>query len=127
MSSLRSVLDKYRYHPQFLGIELESVNQRGALDDTPLHIACNTHVEGAPVDDVQELIEHGADVNAQGDLGYTPLHLAITYGSPKLVEILLNAGARTDIADEDGQTVADAAPYCTDEIRELLEQASRTS
>lgn len=123
MKPLSLVLDKYRYHPQFLGVEVTSVNDRGAMDDRPLHIACNARANPNALEDIKELIEHGADVNAQGDRGFTPLHIAITFGTPEVVEVLLKAGARTDIRDADGETVAGGAPYYSKEIREMLAKA----
>jgi len=39
MATLDDVLSKYRTHPEFLGVKLTRTDQRGAVDDTPLHIA----------------------------------------------------------------------------------------
>jgi ankyrin repeat protein len=50
------------------------------------------------------LIQAGADVNAVGDMGQTPLHVAISMDNPKMVAALLKAGARDDIRSEFGST-----------------------
>ena len=36
---LEELLDKYKDHPDFLGMSLDTPNDKGAVDDTPLHIA----------------------------------------------------------------------------------------
>lgn len=54
----------------------------------------------AIVEDVERLIERGADVNYQRpDRGDTPLHAAILLNSPELVEVLIEHGARLDIKE----------------------------
>lgn len=39
------------------------------------------------------LIKRGANINARGRFGYTPLHTAATVGDPQSVRLLLQAGA----------------------------------
>lgn len=62
----------------------------GVLDpakDTPLHVACQSnHVEA-----VAALVKAGADVNAENDLGFTPVHLAAGH-SPKSLSVLVSEG-----------------------------------
>src|SRR5690348_8404402 len=94
--ALKKVLDKYRTHPQFLGLVFVDPNQRGAVDDMPLHIAARRGDD----DDIKILVAHGADVNATGDLGSTALHYAASRGRKTTVQILLSLGARTDIRNE---------------------------
>lgn len=50
---------------------------------------------------VQLLLELGANPNARGKFGLTPLHDA---ASPRMVELLLAAGADVDAQDEKGRT-----------------------
>jgi ankyrin repeat protein len=102
---LDSVLEKYRSHPQFLGIDLIDPNQRGAVDDTPLHLAAN---RGA-VDDIEVLVANGADIHLTGDLGYTPLHCAALAGKLKAVEKLLSLGANPNARSEFSETPLDLA------------------
>lgn len=112
-----NIYDEYKYHPEFLGIEISSPNQRSALDSTLLHIAART----GRVEHVKLLVEMGAQVNAIGDMGYTPLHDAALAKQRQSVELLLKLGADRSIRDEDGNTAADIARLNGDaELERLL-------
>ena len=52
------------------------------------------------------LLEHykDLDINSQGDKGETALLEAVNVDAPRIVEILLNFGARTDISDKNSLT-----------------------
>jgi ankyrin repeat protein len=50
------------------------------------------------------LVEHGADVNAAGQYGWTALHAATYQGMNDLIEYLVSKGAKIDQKDEFGQT-----------------------
>ncbi|WP_157375203.1 ankyrin repeat domain-containing protein [Burkholderia ubonensis] len=102
---LKSVFEKYKTHPEFLGLELTDPNQRGAVDDTLLHLAAR---KGA-VDDMKVLIESGADVNIVGDLGNTPLHQAAMMRQVESVKFLLKCGAKKQLKNEFDQTPLDVA------------------
>lgn len=102
---LATVIEKYRFHPEFLGIEIIDPNQPGAVDDRLLHIAART---GA-TEDIDVLLSCGADVNVRGDLGNTPLHQAAMFGKANSVGKLLEYGADGDVLNEYGQTPADVA------------------
>lgn len=98
---LAKVIAKYRTHPQFLALDVTgNPNQRGAFDDTFLHIAAETNA----LEDMKVLIEAGADVSAKGDLGRTPLHGAAARGYLEAIRLLLAAGADPEIEDEYNQT-----------------------
>ncbi len=58
---------------------------------------------------VKALIARGADVNAAGATGVTPLHLAASRGSAELVRLLVAAGADTEAKLDDGKTAAAVA------------------
>lgn len=102
---LSAVIDKYRTHPEFLGLEITDVNQPGAVDDTVLHIAARLGAD----EDIEVLVAGGANVNAVGDLGHTPLHGAAANGRVRTVRLLLSLGARPDIRNEFGETPLDVA------------------
>jgi|SRR6185436_3701244 len=60
-------------------IYMDPVDKYG---DTLLHLAKTER-------EVQELLNNGADPNAQNNQGYTPLHYAALYNSPELFNALL--------------------------------------
>tara|TARA_Y100001960_G_scaffold305091_1_gene358906 strand:- start:3070 stop:4092 length:1023 start_codon:yes stop_codon:yes gene_type:complete len=64
------------------------------------------------------------ELNAQGpNNGYTPLHDAIWHGHTKAAEVLINAGARTDLKNYEGDTPLDLAKrYKYNDIVKLLEK-----
>lgn len=100
MDKLKEVLAKYRHHPDFLGEELSRADQRGAMDDTPLHISARK----GEVDDIGVLVSCGADINSKGDLGFTPLHYAAMAGQTAAVNRLLELGADPLVENEFSQT-----------------------
>jgi ankyrin repeat protein len=50
------------------------------------------------------LVEHGADVNAAGQFGWTALHAAAYQGYNDVIEFLVSKGAKIDAMDALGQT-----------------------
>jgi ankyrin repeat protein len=64
------------------------------------------------------LIENGANIDAIGDMGETPLHVAISKNEKRVIDALLEAGARTDIVSEFGQTQAEKARQYSVSLRE---------
>ena len=78
---------------------------------TPLHIAANNgHKEVAEL-----LIAEGADVNAKGVIGITPLHYALT---KEIAELLIDKGADVNAKDKYERTPLHGVT--TKEIAELL-------
>ena len=102
---LLMVLKKYESHPDFLGIEISDVNQRGAVDDAPLHIA----VRRGHIDDIELMLANGAHVNQLGDMGNTPLHFAALVGNLDVARRLLLSGADLSLKNEFQQTPLDVA------------------
>jgi len=70
----------------------------GADDDTALHVAAWRDDDRA----VRLLIKAGVDVNTKGDMSSTALHVATRKGNKVIQDLLLAAGASTDIVDEFG-------------------------
>jgi len=56
------------------------------------------------IEQVKLLISQGADVNAENEAGWTPLHCAARYGHIDVVEWLLARGANVRARDASGQT-----------------------
>ncbi len=50
------------------------------------------------------LVDHGADVNAAGQFGWTALHAASYQGLNDVIEFLASKGTKLDTKDELGQT-----------------------
>ncbi|XP_061393950.1 NF-kappa-B inhibitor cactus [Musca vetustissima] len=77
--------------------------QQNDEGDTPLHLAC---ISGM-VDVVAALIRmapHPCLFNIQNDQAQTPLHLATLIAHPKIIRMLLIAGAEPTIRDRHGNT-----------------------
>ena len=56
------------------------------------------------VETARFLVEHGADVNAAGEFGWTPLHAAAYQGLDDAIAYLVSKGAKPDTKDGFGQT-----------------------
>jgi hypothetical protein len=70
---------------------------------------------------VRLLLEHGADVNAQSQDGWSPLHRASSYGALEVVRLLLEHGADVEAKKDDGKTALQlAAEKGHDKVVELL-------
>lgn len=53
---------------------------------------------------VKELLDGGADIEARGSLGRSPLFLAASHNYPLIVTLLLARGANADAPDTEGRT-----------------------
>jgi ankyrin repeat protein len=60
--------------------------------------------ENVVADAVSAALSHGADVNAQSQSGDTALHAAALLGYDRVIQQLVNAGARVDTKNGRGQT-----------------------
>ena len=75
-----------------------SVHVRDGINNAPLHAAI---LEGN-IDIVKSLLDYGADFDAIGFKGKTPLHLAIA--SKHLVQLLLKHSPKLSVQDDEGNT-----------------------
>ena len=98
---------------------------------TPLHRAASPrdNVSEADVKRVVEALLNGADVDAQNNLGQTPLHIAsggfvgrCSPGEAATVELLLAHGANADVKDKEGRVPLQLAAEdaCQDLVLTLL-------
>jgi Ankyrin repeats (many copies) len=55
---------------------------------------------------MKRLVENGLDVNVRDQNGDTPLYYALSHGNVSIADFLLSKGARIDMLDRDGQTLA---------------------
>ena len=79
------------------------VDVRGKSGQTALHKVIDWH-DKVPIDVVQFLLKRDADVDAQRDDLWTPLHLAVNNGNPTVARILLDYQADVNLRNGDGQT-----------------------
>ncbi len=98
------------------GASLTAIS-RNSTANTPLHAA----LAGATKDSlVARLLDAGADANARGETGITPLHLAASRGNRALCEMLIARGAAVHSTMEDGTTasaIADARGHAEVALR----------
>ena len=70
-------------------------------------------VKTGNIEAVKQHLDAGADVNAKGKYGRTPLHYAATRGLKKIIELLIARGAdvntKIEVGDYKGQTPLDGA------------------
>jgi len=78
----------------------------GVEANQPLHAALAGARNPAVV---RALLAHGANVNAVGATGITPLHIAASRGDQAVIDILLEHGANRSAPMDGGRTPADLA------------------
>lgn len=99
--------------------EPKTIDLHSADGFTPLTLACYFN----HFDIVEHLIEMGADTSlrAKNESKVAPLNSAIASGNPRIVELLLDAGADPDIAQQSGITPLHSASHKGDaDICEIL-------
>lgn len=101
MRSIESIYDQVRSVPDFSGLPVVSVDCRNGYGDTPLHIvSCWGDCEAIDI-----LVEAGADLNAVGESGFTPLHYAVEQNKLDAIAKLLQLGSTLDCASDAGNPV----------------------
>lgn len=98
-----------RYHeedlPEFSGVDLISVEQTGNFGNKPIHVAC---IRG-DMDEINALVDGGADIHALGEFGNTVLHEAVGQNNVEVVRKLLCLGMDLTVKNDFGDTALDIA------------------
>lgn len=88
-AELKHTLEICQQTASWFGIIIHSVTDRNDFDNTPLHTVCTW----GEIDPVKVLLDAGADINAKGEHGMTPIFNAVISRNPALVDFLLKNGA----------------------------------
>lgn len=90
------------------GADVLATSQEG---ETPLNAACSSAERpsqaGRYLRVIQKLLDAGADPTTAGRKQHTPLHNACSNCSPRIVDVLLQHGARADVTNCAGYTPMD--------------------
>lgn len=116
--------DRYRQTPLYIAVKYgqpatartlielgADVNAQTKYGEAPLHVAGDEKIVGM-------LLEAGASVKAQDGEMNTPLHKAVLLDDPRMVELLISAGADPNALNKYGRSPLDEA-YSA-EVRQLL-------
>ncbi|MBE6462712.1 MAG: ankyrin repeat domain-containing protein [Alphaproteobacteria bacterium] len=89
-------------------IDVVDVKKRKSLCCKLRSVIC---IKGVDINEVKELIDMGADVNAKSDVGLTALMLSSSKGHKEVVEFLIQNGANVNMTDNEGLTALMWASY----------------
>ena len=123
--NLQLLLKEYQTLPEFEGMILNSVNQKGHFSSTPLHIA----IYRSSLDQVDTLLAATADPNVRGEYGERPLQVAVACGNTEIVERLIRAGARLELTDDDGMDtwmLSEGFGF-TEQLKEIVKRVTSES
>ncbi len=124
--TLSDILSDYQMLPEYLAYKLVDVNQVSMFGDYPLHVAA---VRGS-IEEIEVLLQNGANINAKGEYDLTPLHHAAEHGHLAAVKILLENGADSSLEDIHGCTPLELAQIGeeddqTGENKKIIEELKR--
>lgn len=105
MSDLEIVLDACESTASWGGISIKSVSDQNIFGDTPLHTVCTW----GDLDSARVLLNAGANANARGDHGATPIFNAVMSDNADLVQMLLVCGADRSVKIFGSASLADFA------------------
>ena len=90
------------------GVPPKDINAQNHMGWPPLVYACRGD-NGEHPEEIQRLLELGADIDIQNYKGKTGLHCAAKAGFLKVINLLIENGATVDATDDDGETPLFAA------------------
>ena len=102
--------------PDFMDRPIDSVQARGSFGDMPLHVAA---IWG-DAELVTVFLDAGADINAQGEDDYTPLHYAIEQDKVEVARLLIARGASLQKKDRFGHDPFYPCSFSTNEAMRVL-------
>ena len=91
---------------EILKAQLYVINISNDTGESALHLA----VYAGNMNITEQLLDHGANVDAKNDYGETPLFYAARRNMPALIKLLLQRGSSAGIIDRFGEIAAD---HCT--------------
>ena len=80
------------------------INKRKEAADKALLKVLSKPAWKGNIEAVKQHLAAGTDVNAKGDYGLTPLHLATMYYHKEIAELLIPKGADVNVKDRTGST-----------------------
>lgn len=86
---VQDLLHSVQNTPDFGYVDFHSINDTNALGDNALHCVCGW----GDMEAARLLVENGINVNQRGELGFTPLNVALVFGHQDLADFLLEQGA----------------------------------
>lgn len=98
--TISDILADYQTLPEYIDRVLVDVNQVSLFGDYPLHVAA---VRGS-LEEIETLLENGANINVKGEHDFTPLHSAVEQGHPEAVKLILENGADSSPINVYGDT-----------------------
>lgn len=101
LESVRVLLEKHKANPNAIVLE---------KNVAPVHLVQGAENERFAEQATTLMLQYGADPNLRSDEeGMTPLHVAANLGRPRLVEMLLKAGADMDLEDAENKIAVEYA------------------
>lgn len=116
---VRDVLRRVKDVTEFLGVNLQSVNQKGLFGNNPLSVV----MHWKDIDAFRILLDAGANIGETLEDGNTALHIAALIDNEEMVSELILRGAAVDVKNNDGLYPFDLAS--SKKVRDLLKNHLR--
>ncbi|MCP1646652.1 ankyrin repeat domain-containing protein [Pseudomonas nitroreducens] len=120
-NQIDDLLSEYAQLPEYSEIACNDPNALSLFGDRPIHVAATR----GDIDEIKLLLDHGAQINAKGEHGYTALHDAVEQGHVAAVRYLLDHGADPKTVDDAGFSALNLAENLgEEEIVQVLQLAN---